>query len=54
MAQVGLLLLEIDPRQAERVRAMAAAALPDADAAVKHAEKLIASKTAKGYQETLA
>ncbi|NLX98607.1 MAG: WGR domain-containing protein [Rhodopirellula sp.] len=28
--------------------------LPDADAAVKHAEKLIASKTAKGYQETLA
>ena len=28
--------------------------MPDADAAVKHAEKLIASKTAKGYQETVA
>jgi predicted DNA-binding WGR domain protein len=28
--------------------------LPDADAAVKHAEKLIASKTAKGYHETAA
>ena len=25
--------------------------LPDADAAVKHAEKLIASKTEKGYAE---
>ena len=28
--------------------------LPDAQAAVKHAEKLIASKTAKGYRETAA
>ena len=27
--------------------------LPDADAAVKHAEKLIESKTAKGYHETV-
>ncbi len=27
--------------------------LPDADAAAKHAEKLIASKTAKGYAETV-
>ena len=27
--------------------------LPDAEAAVKHAEKLIASKTAKGYAETV-
>ena len=28
--------------------------LPDADAAASHAEKLIASKTAKGYHETVA
>ena len=28
--------------------------LADADTAVKHAEKLIASKTAKGYRETVA
>ena len=28
--------------------------LANADAAAKHAEKLIASKTAKGYQETAA
>ena len=28
--------------------------LPDAQAAVKHAEKLIASKAAKGYRETAA
>ncbi len=28
--------------------------LPDADAAARHAEKLIASKTAKGYCETAA
>jgi predicted DNA-binding WGR domain protein len=28
--------------------------LADATAAVKHAEKLIASKTAKGYRETAA
>jgi predicted DNA-binding WGR domain protein len=28
--------------------------LADADAATKHAEKLIAEKTAKGYQETAA
>jgi predicted DNA-binding WGR domain protein len=27
--------------------------LPDADAAAEHAEKLIASKTAKGYAETV-
>ncbi|NLG28134.1 MAG: peptide chain release factor N(5)-glutamine methyltransferase, partial [Chloroflexi bacterium] len=31
LACPGLLLLEIDPRQAERVRALAAAALPDAE-----------------------
>jgi release factor glutamine methyltransferase len=31
LARPSLLLLEIDPRQAERVRAMAAAALPDAE-----------------------
>jgi DNA ligase 1 len=28
--------------------------LPNAAAAAKHADKLIASKTAKGYQETVA
>ena len=28
--------------------------LPDADAAAKHAEKLLASKTAKGYAETVS
>jgi predicted DNA-binding WGR domain protein len=28
--------------------------LPDTDAAAHHAEKLIASKTAKGYRETVA
>jgi predicted DNA-binding WGR domain protein len=28
--------------------------LPDADAATRHAEKMIASKLAKGYQETVA
>ena len=28
--------------------------LPDAEAAARHAEKLIASKTAKGYLETVA
>jgi predicted DNA-binding WGR domain protein len=28
--------------------------LADADAATRHAEKLIASKTAKGYRETVA
>jgi len=28
--------------------------LADADAAARHAEKLIASKTAKGYRETAA
>ena len=28
--------------------------LPDADAAAKHAEKLIASKTVKGYAETVS
>jgi predicted DNA-binding WGR domain protein len=28
--------------------------LPDAETAVRHAEKLIASKTAKGYGETVA
>jgi predicted DNA-binding WGR domain protein len=28
--------------------------LPDAEATVKHAEKLIAAKTAKGYLETVA
>ncbi len=28
--------------------------LPDAEAAAKHVEKLIASKTAKGYTETVA
>jgi predicted DNA-binding WGR domain protein len=28
--------------------------LPDADAAANHAEKLIASKTAKGYAETVS
>lgn len=28
--------------------------LPDAEAAGRHAEKLIASKTAKGYRETVA
>lgn len=27
--------------------------LPDADAATKHAERLIAQKAAKGYQETV-
>jgi predicted DNA-binding WGR domain protein len=28
--------------------------LPDADAAVRHAEKMISSKVAKGYGETVA
>ena len=28
--------------------------LPDATAATQHAEKLVASKTAKGYRETVA
>ena len=28
--------------------------LPDAEAALRHAKKLIASKTAKGYRETAA